>query len=175
MKKPPILVLGAALLFAAPVPAAAATSEPATGNHCAYLLDRLRPGETASRVLSQSCGPSREETAAALGVAADTLLLTIYEDAGYGGDTVTWYGKYGPCDTAGYSIRDLETQNPFLTNMNDKISSWTAGHSRCNYVNFYEHAVYGGRHQAWHNWTAVSYVGDYINDRTSSINVHYEP
>ncbi|NKZ03767.1 hypothetical protein [Actinomadura latina] len=150
----------------------AVTAGRAAATHCAYVLDRMRPGETSSRVLRQGCAPSEKEARGAVGAAADTLLLVMYADANYGGLTKSWYGKYGPCDTEGYGIRNLETT---FWNINDKISSWSAGHHSCNYVNMWEDAVYQGRHAAWHNYSRVPYVGSAMNDRVSSVNVHYEP
>ncbi|TDC39461.1 hypothetical protein E1281_38705 [Actinomadura sp. KC345] len=123
-------------------------------------------------MLRQGCASSKQELDGTVGAAADTLLLVVYADANYGGLTKYWYGAYGPCDTEGYGIRNLETT---FNNINDKISSWSGGHSRCNYVNMWEHAVYQGRHAAWHNYTRVPNVGARMNDRISSIQVHYEP
>ncbi|WP_141576668.1 hypothetical protein [Actinomadura sp. WMMA1423] len=163
---------GAATAENRPSAPAAEQGRTSTTTHCAYVLDRLRPGETSSRILRKGCAPSKKELDGAMGTTADTLLLVMYEDANYGGSTKAWYGKYGPCDSEGYGIRDLETT---LWNINDKISSWKIGHSRCNYVNMWENASYGGRHAAWKYYTAVPYVGDQLNDRISSVHVHYEP
>lgn len=145
-----------------------------TTRQCGVLLAKVQPGETSSKVLKEACSSSRAGMAQALGVQDQVILLTLFEDADYGGTAVNWLGADGPCDSAGYAIPNLHRNNPWATSMDDKISSWQQGTAFCNYVNFWSDPYYSGKHVAWPHYTSVNYVGDYINDQTSSISVHYE-
>lgn len=150
---------------------AAPRDEPNAKRYCAYLLDKIRPGETFSRIRGQSCAPTMRAAKAGAGVsAASTLLMQLAENANMGGTVKSWSGSQGPCDTAGYGIRNLDDLD-----FNDTISSFTTNNSRCNYVNMWTDAAYQGKHAYWYGWTRVDYVGDAVNDQVSSIHVHYEP
>lgn len=142
--------------------------------HCGVLLAKVRPGETSSKVLKEACSSSQAGMAKALGVQEDVILLSLFKDADFQGDAKNWLGADGPCDSAGYAIPNLHTTLPW-NSFDDSISSWYQGTAFCNYVNFWSDPYYSGKHVAWPHYTSVSYVGDYINDQTSSISVHYEP
>ncbi|WP_043633321.1 hypothetical protein [Nonomuraea candida] len=150
--------------------------ERAPARSCSVLLAPIRPGETFSRVLKEACADTIEQAdQAAVGAArtsaqaASTLLLEAADNINQGLPRYRWWGSAGPCDTAGYGIRDLGVM------WNDRISSWRQGHSRCNYLNVWEHNSYQGAKTYWHNWTQVNYVGNAWNDRISSMHIHYEP
>ncbi|MFI6709096.1 hypothetical protein ACIBF7_21850 [Nonomuraea sp. NPDC050478] len=167
------LALVACGVAAAPA-AAASTESPAPTRSCSVLLEPIKPGETFSRVVKEVCADTIEKAdQAALGgtrtAAEATLLLEAADNINQGLPRYRWWGYSGPCDTAGYGIRDLGVM------WNDRISSWRQGHSRCNYLNVWEHNSYQGAKRYWHNWTKVDYVGDAWNDRISSMHIHYEP
>jgi hypothetical protein len=165
-------VLGLVVLAASAVPAAAATTAPADDQVCGAVLDHLHEGQTSSKVLRQDCASSRQSLESELGTNAQTLLMVLYEDANYGGSAKYWYGAFGPCDSEGYGIRDLQQT---IFNFNDRISSWQIGSSSCSGVYMYTNAVYSGQLAYWHWWSQVPYVGDAMNDRISSIHISYEP
>ncbi|WP_433518935.1 hypothetical protein ACQP2T_27540 [Nonomuraea sp. CA-143628] len=149
-------------------PASASAAKPAPTRYCSVLLDPIKPGEKFSRVVREACADTEEAAAKSAGTTASTLLLQLATDINMGGTVKNWNGTAGPCDTAGYGIRNLG-------DFNDTMSSWRQGHSRCNYVNVWTDEAYQGKHTYWHNWTQVNYVGADFNDQITSIHVHYEP
>jgi len=169
-----VVVPAGAAGAAGPAPSAAGGD---AGQVCGVLLDDLAPGQDESDVLREGCADTQAELEQdVLRTAANTHLMTVYEHADYGGAARVWYGAYGPCDSEGYGIKDLSTYPwPGQVNMNDKISSWRIGASSCSAVYMYENAYYGGRSGYWHWWNQVGYVGDALNDRISSIFIHYQP
>ncbi|MGI5270241.1 hypothetical protein ACQEUU_13900 [Nonomuraea sp. CA-218870] len=165
------LALVACGVAAAP---AAASTNTAPARSCSVLLEPIQPGEKFSRVVKEVCADTIEKAdLAALGgtrtAAEATLLLEAADNINQGLPRYRWWGYAGPCDTAGYGIRDLGVS------WNDRISSWRQGHSRCNYLNVWENNSYQGAKTYWHNWTKVDYVGAAWNDRISSMHIHYEP
>jgi hypothetical protein len=100
--------LGAALLVLALPAVAAHAAAPQTGEHCAVVIEKLRPGQTESRVVSHECGHDPRLLRAAK---ASTRLMTWFDKKGFsvadGARSFAVFGSEGPCDTAGYAISDV--------------------------------------------------------------------
>ena|SRR5689334_24208963 len=132
-----------------------------SADHCVIVLDKLRPGEQESRIVSRKCAPRVQD----LHIQSETLLMTWYQDAGYGGKSTTLIGYGGPCDTAGYGFRDTGAGDSWWR---DNISSFMVWNN-CLNVRGHELLNYGGK---WAYWKYNQrYVGDYLNDRIRSIEI----
>jgi hypothetical protein len=165
-------VLTAAILLGlavtAPAQAAVTTTaapKPATGGqHCVVVLDKLRPGQSASRVLSRTCADRADAPALTRAAAASTLLLVLYEHINYGGASTKIYGSYGPCDAEGYGVSAL------VSSWRNRISS-LKGFNWCNVVELYDGINYAtslevkGAIGSRLDWPWVGYA----NDKTDSI------
>ena len=165
-------VLTAAILLGlavtAPAQAAVTTTaapKPATGGqHCVVVLDKLRPGQSASRVLSRTCADRADAPALTRAAAASTLLLVLYEHINYGGASTKIYGSYGPCDAEGYGVSAL------VSSWRNRISS-LKGFNWCNVVELYDGINYAtslevkGASGSRLDWPWVGYA----NDKTDSI------
>jgi len=150
--------------------------------HCDIVVAKLQPGQTTSDVISRDCGDNEDDSntfAAASGKRA--LIMTWYEDAGYGGGSQKIYGDDGPCDDAGYGIPNVGVYDditwPF-GGWNDTISSFKTW-NYCNHAAAYEHENYGGRCDDWYDPGAaglgVKYVGDKMNPMITSFYVKRGP
>ncbi|KAB2352314.1 peptidase inhibitor family I36 protein [Actinomadura rudentiformis] len=137
---------------------ASAETEPAkpSGMHCRVVLDRVQPGEEASRVTSRTCSTDRAE----LGINAKTLLMTWYEHSNYNGWSTYVEGDWGPCDRVGYKI--LDTGNTWR-NMISSFKVWNS----CDNVHAYQETNLKGTNMWYHG--NRSYVGDTMNDKIRSI------
>ncbi|MEV0385503.1 hypothetical protein [Nonomuraea sp. NPDC050643] len=130
----------AALLLPALAIAAVATATPSNASsaaperECQIVLGPAPAAGEASPVLSQKCASSGERLAAP---AADTLLMTWYENFNYGGASTKIYGSGGPCDTGGYGIANVGPA------WNDRISSFKV-FNNCNYSSTFQHENWGG-------------------------------
>src|SRR5205807_1322823 len=83
--------------------AEAATHAPSAGKlprRCVVVLDKLKPGQKVSNVVSRTCGTAAQVKAPN----ATVLLGEFWYDANYGGNSTQYYGRYGPCDADGYGI-----------------------------------------------------------------------
>jgi hypothetical protein len=165
-------LLAIALVILPTVPAGAALTAdggkpmPAgAGQHCVVVLDKLRPGQTTSRVLSRTCADRADAPALTKAAAASTLLLVLYEHVSYGGASTRITGAYGPCDAEGYGVSAL------VSSWRNRVSS-LKGFNYCNVVELYDGVNYahflgsrgtGGSRLDW-DW-----VGSYANDKTDSI------
>jgi hypothetical protein len=139
---------------------------PATaGRHCVVVLDKLRPGQTSSRVISQTCADRADAPALTTAAATSTLLLVLYEHVNYGGASTRITGAYGPCDAEGYGVSAL------VSSWRNRVSS-LKGFNYCNVVEIYNGINYaeflasrgaGGSRLDWH------WVGSWANDKTDSI------
>ncbi|MGI5254126.1 hypothetical protein [Actinacidiphila glaucinigra] len=98
-------------------------------------------------------------------VGVQSVVHTVfYEHRNYGGSTLTSVGDYG-CDTNS----DVDWQASSLSSAwNDEVSSWR-GFSYCD-TRIYEYTNFGGASNGV--FTSTGYVGDAMNDRTSSYR-HY--
>jgi hypothetical protein len=137
-----------------PMPLGGTPMPAAAGQHCVVVLDKLRPGQTTSRVLSQTCAERADAPALTKAAAASTLLLVLYEHV-----------TYGPCDAEGYGVSAL------VSSWRNRVSS-LKGFNYCNVVEIYDGINYatflasrgaGGSRLDW-DW-----VGSYANDKTDSI------
>ena len=165
-------VLTAAILLGlavtAPAQAAVTTTaapKPATGGqHCVVVLDKLRSGQSASRVLSRTCADRADAPALTTAAATSTLLLVLYEHINYGGASTKIYGSYGPCDAEGYGVSAL------VSSWRNRISS-LKGFNWCNVVELYDGINYAtslevkGAIGSRLDWPWVGYA----NDKTDSI------
>lgn len=116
--------------------------------------DRLSQGE-ADQVAVASAAEARSSGNVA---AASVVLAVLYDYSGYGGGTLNITASYG-CD----SNIDVDWQNLTPGSFNDRTSAFI-GYSNCQ-VQIYEHTNYSG---ARYYATSASYVGDAMNNRTSS-------
>ena len=170
-----LLVMGALATALSGVTPAAAGGKPmplggkpmpaAAGRHCVVVLDKLRPGQTSSRVISQTCADRADAPALTMAAATSTLLLVLYEHVNYGGASTRITGAYGPCDAEGYGVSAL------VSSWRNRVSS-LKGFNYCNVVEIYNGINYaeflasrgaGGSRLDW-DW-----VGSYANDKTDSI------
>jgi hypothetical protein len=169
-----LLLLAIALVLVPAVPAAAGGKPmplggkpmPAgAGQHCVVVLDKLRPGQTTSRVLSRTCADRADAPALTKAAAASTLLLVLYQDVNFGGASTRITGAYGPCDAEGYGFSNLGSWR-------NKVSS-LKGFNWCNVVDLYDNINYGGAYLAGFGSCCsrldVPWVSSYANDRTDSI------
>ena len=152
--------LGAHGARAASTPAGAASVE----THCAVVLEAARPGDSTSRVRSSTCLRGAKPQVAASSVP----ILTIYEHINYGGSSKTFYGGDGPCDAAGYLIRDVGGTFWVLNWWETRVSSFMWGNN-CSYVNAYQGPSATGYCVHYHG--NVGYVGATMNDRIVSFRV----
>ena len=148
-----------------PMPLGGKPMPAAAGRHCVVVLDRLRPGQTSSRVISQTCADRADAPALTMAAATSTLLLVLYEHVNYGGASTRITGAYGPCDAEGYGVSAL------VSSWRNRVSS-LKGFNYCNVVEIYNGINYaeflasrgaGGSRLDW-DW-----VGSYANDKTDSI------
>jgi hypothetical protein len=167
-----LLLLAIALVILPTIPAGAAPTTDggkpmpaAAGQHCAVVLDKLRPGQSTSRVLSRTCADRADAPVLTTAAATSTLLLVLYEHINYGGASTKIYGSYGPCDAEGYGVSAL------VSSWRNRVSS-LKGFNYCNVVEIYNGISYaeflasrgaGGSRLDW-DW-----VGSYANDKTDSI------
>ena len=165
------LVLGAAVAMimttAAQQPANAAPADPvvAADQHCVVVLDKLRPGQTASRILSRTCADRAHASALHEAAAASTLLLVLYEHANYGGASTRITGAYGACDAEGYGISAL------VSSWRNRVSSFK-GFNYCNVVELFDGVNYAQSLMvsgAAGSRLDEPWVGSYANDKADSI------
>lgn len=160
-----VAAIATALSGVAPAAAGGKPMPAAVGQHCVVVLDKLRAGQSTSRVLSRTCADRADASALTEAAAASTLLLVLYEHVTYGGASTKIYGAYGPCDAEGYGVSAL------VSSWRNRISS-LKGFNYCNVVELYDGINYahflgsrgtGGSRLDW-DW-----VGSYANDKTDSI------
>jgi hypothetical protein len=89
------------------------------------------------------------------------VLAIVYDNANYGGSSLTFTAS-GPCDTNA----DVDWQNANIgSTWNDRISSFKS-YSDCQ-TKIFENANFGGA--SYGSVSNTTYVGDAMNDRTTSI------
>jgi hypothetical protein len=136
--------------------------------HCAVVLDKVHPGETASRVMSESCSTS----ATSVVPLASIPILSIWENINYTGASKTFYGGSGPCDAAGYIIRDVGDNGIHFAWWRTHVSSFMWGNN-CSFVNAYKGGNNTGFCAMYHG--NVGYVGAFMNDKIWSFHVQSAP
>lgn len=176
MKKLMVGMVGLAAMLVSAVPVGAATSgSTAEPQFCAFVLDPLEPGQELSRVVAQECAADEEDLESTL--AGSTLLMYGFEHANYNegqsGQVFIWSGSAGPCDTEGYGIRQLGVDPITGFDWNDKLSSFQT-FNLCHEVNLFEHRQYNAFENGRRGFYVGStrYVGDAMNDITTSIHVN---
>jgi hypothetical protein len=141
-----------------------------SGPFCRITLAKLEPGETQSRVLSYTCAASAGELEnASIVPAASVLLMTWYQDIGFGGPSTQLFGSAGPCDAEGYGFANVGAA------WNDRISSFKA-FNNCNRAVAFTNINFGGTSATYVNAggvghtpaLSVSFVGTAMNDKISS-------
>jgi hypothetical protein len=143
-------------------PARAAANQPS--ENCQIVLDKLRPGERSSRILSQQCVPAGQPLVAPQG---RTLLMTWYSNANLKGARTNVYGKYGPCDSSGYVISNTN-QLGTTSYWGYYISSYRV-FSHCYWSTaFSDYAEHGVCRVFAGN---VNYVGYDLNDHVFSFHI----
>ncbi|MCX4582919.1 hypothetical protein [Streptomyces sp. NBC_01481] len=159
-----LALASAACLVALGTPASAAAGTPggaASETHCVIVVDKVKPGETVSKVVPRGCFTGSESAAraeAAVPVAAaETHLMTWAEHADYGGAYTHIYGSAGPCDSAGYSFRPGSWWS-------SRLSSFLV-EGGCN-----KSYLSGPRGNGSFD-SDVPYVGDTLNDAVTYIKV----
>ena len=98
-----------------------------------------------------------------LASSAYTLIGVDYEHSGYHGRSYSWYAtnSYG-CRYGYYRYR---TNMP--SSFNDILSStYSTNYGECHYNTNFQHSGYWGRYKWCYDY--CSYIGDWMNDRTSS-------
>jgi hypothetical protein len=161
-------------------PAALAAANAATlahpvgsGPYCAIVLDKIRPGQVESRVVSNTCAETKEALAGVQAASSsDVLLMEWWLNINFGGTGAAIMGHEGPCDGAGYGIRDVGFA------WRNLISSFKS-FSNCNYVVGYTGINYGGASKTFYDRnginripaTSVPWVGDLFNDVMDSFRV----
>lgn len=154
-----VTLVGAGLAITVPQAGqanAAGAPARASGLHCVVVLDKLKPGQHTSPVVSRFCGSTARTSK------AYALLMTTYWDADYGGNSTQYFGRSGGCDSDGYGIPAVGYPD------NTNISSFKTDNN-CNYTNLWQEAFYYGKGQMYPNTYAVPYIGDTMNDNVGSI------
>ncbi|WP_181772456.1 hypothetical protein [Amycolatopsis pittospori] len=121
-------LVGVAVLIGSGTASAAPQPDAATGKYCVTTLKKLKPGETASEVVSRKC--SNDPALATSAASAENVLVTLYTDNDYKGHWEMFFGQDGPCDKSGYGINwvGFEMEN---------ATSSLITHSWCNDVTLY--------------------------------------
>lgn len=178
MKRTYALGLSAALALAAaattaftPAPAhRPAAHHPAGHQHkyCAVVVDRAPNRHTASHVVSRTCATDPSAPALRSAAADNTLLVTVYEDAGYGGEQTSLYGRQGPCDSSGYRFEDL-------SDANDQVNGISSYHlySACNRSDIFTGTEFSGVGSTI-LYGDQTYVGSQWNDNVNSMGIWHD-
>lgn len=102
------------------------------------------------------CFSTRQQVSDAVSAAGEMTLAIFYKDADAGGGSLTVSGAYCNGNTA-----EIWTNSAW----NDKISSM---YNFCDGVTLFDNAYESGANQNYGSGY-TNYVGDYMNDRTSSV------
>ncbi len=151
-----------ASLALTPLPARAGETSP-SGQHCQTILGVPDPVTRLAEVESFECAPNGEQLVAPEG---RTLLIRWYRHAYYyeegWWDHTDIYGSAGPCDSAGYGIRETAYWNSW----GNEISGFKV-FNNCNWTKVWPQTNFrGGGYGYYGN---VPYVGDKFNDRIRSM------
>lgn len=130
------------------------------GKHCKTTVARAEPGEEHSKVLSRTCADSQAD----LRIQEASLLLIVYVDIGYSGESEVIEGDSGPCDIAGYAIPKFGKA--------DQVSSFKT-FNNCNQVRGYRFDDLDGGYYYYEG--SQWYVGDNANDNIRSFKVNAIP
>jgi len=123
--------------------------------HCVLVVEKVEPGEDASRVVESKCGTDAELRSM---VAARARIMIWYSDKNHKGSWTEVFGKDGPCDRAGYTIStDVIWQN--------RISSYRVD-SNC-----WNSRIWNLGNTAQDFAGHVPYVGNGYNDQVTKFKV----
>lgn len=162
------------------------------GPHCVMKIAPIKPGQASSDILSASCYKTVSQAAFAatdgrLRLPANAtlqdearaykllekaspnavnLISIWYQDIGYGGNSLRITTTGPQCSSSiSYGNAVMPTVNGF--NWNNQLSSIDGGYYNCQWIRIWDNPYYGGTNLCINFGT--SYVGDAMNDRTSSI------
>jgi hypothetical protein len=109
---------------------------------CATVLERITPGQPATRIKTDFC--STDEAAVRAAVPADLPVLAVfYGGVGFTGASRTvWVPS--PCDSVGYSVTDNRARNSEVGG----IRSVKLGSAGCNFVQAFSDTNFGGTPQS---------------------------
>lgn len=158
------VALPAAAAHASAVPGAGAESGAKKTTYCMVVIDKLKPGQSASRVESRSCADS--PTASAVRVPAEDVALATFfenEDFDEGGYYTTVVGHDGTCDKSGYGLTDM-TGVELAVNGITSYYVW----GNCTASRLYTDTYYGGT-QSPVFYGDVANVGQVFNDNFYSM------
>ena len=125
---------------------------------CAVVADH-------HRVLSRTCADSADAPALRAVRADNTLLVTLYQDAGFEGQQTSLYGRSGSCDSQGYSFGDLTDANSQVNG----VSSYRV-YNNCGASSTFTGTGFSGQGSGV-NHGDQGYVGDQWNDNVYSMKV----
>ncbi|MGP4027455.1 hypothetical protein [Actinomadura sp. 3N407] len=133
---------------------------PAT-EYCRIVVDRAKPGEEFSRVVTRKCSDNRAD----LEINAQTLLMTWYEHTAYGGRSTVLEGSYGPCDSEGYRVRSTGQADYDWLFIISSFKVW----NKCVIVHAWAEQDFQGDN-IWFYGNREN-VGDTMNDRIRSLTI----
>lgn len=148
------------VLSAAPAALATEADSPMV---CKTLIERTGKGSGDSRVVSTEC--SRD--AATLRTPSDTLIVTFYEDASYGG-AQEWVYTTDPCDSEGWVLPELEDLNDRING----VSSYIHGND-CNAQIYYYEEDFEGARRSWSHDNP--WVGTEWDNHVYSMKMWWQP
>lgn len=148
--------------FAAPTRSDEVGVTPGSVRHCVIVLDKIRPGETTSRVRAHECAVGKLPRIAA----SSTLLMTWYQYTSFGGESTRIEGYDGPCDSSGYGISDVGAGWWGGSWWDNRISSFKV-YNHCNWTTYFTNVNYGGDGSASRG--SERDVGDLVDNRISSM------
>jgi hypothetical protein len=163
-----MVVLALTLVSSAILGASAAEASSEGITKCAVVLGKVKQGERESAVLSTSCTVGSAPEVAASSVP----ILTIWQNLNYTGRSKTFYGGDGPCDAAGYIIKDVGREQLGNFDWRKNVSSMQWGNN-CSYINAYQAGLNTGFCFQYHG--NVGYVGAVMNDKIWSLHVQSAP
>ncbi|MFI6298956.1 hypothetical protein ACIBEJ_45720 [Nonomuraea sp. NPDC050790] len=168
----PLAVIASALLVTGISTSAATAAEPREdGKFCVVEVGKSVDGGF-SPVKSETCSDSPNSAAFRAAGAPDVLLMEWFWNAYNNPPDITRIivsAEEGPCDSSGYRLR------PNLIWDNEISGFYT--YSNCRSVTIYDGYRQNGDSSYWFDGRGdgpnVGYVGDYMNDRTSSLWIRY--
>lgn len=180
-----VTVLTSLALFPLPTFAATTTHQIANG-HCVIQLAPIASGKTVSDMMSQSCFSTfsqaisfatggkvtatkpQDVTSAQLASTSDAstsglnVISILWSDQNYQGNSETFTTSGPSCSSsASYGFTSMPS------GWDKVVSSFQGGYYGCTWTRLFSNTNYGGASQCYSGDS--SYVGDVMNDQTSSI------